>query len=645
MREHHPTKSPSGDPVDARPDGNVPRWTGSPDAGCIIDASRPDASLPPESAALLENLEGTEIQDLLVAFTRAVGVPGALIDREGNVLFASTWQRICTDFHRVDPLTCTRCIESDTVMASALDAGKDYARYLCGNGLMACASPVVIDGRHVANVLVGQFLAAPPDEAFFRNQAKEFHFDEDAYMGALREVTVVDEPRLRTILALLTHFLAATARLGATLGLDRRRAMDAENRLRLILDAIPQVVFWKDRDGVYVGGNRPMLEAMRLERPEELAGKTEIDLGLAPEVAKSCAVSDRTVIDSGERMIHIEARVQNPGGTHTWSDTSKIPLVDESGEVCGLLGISEDITERKESEQEILRLNAELETRVGERTRELAQVNRHVAAINEQLTATNNRLRERNRQLDEATRAKSDFLAAMSHDLRTPMNSILGFSGILLQDLAGPLTGEQRTQIEMINASGRHLLELINHVLDLSKIEAGKVRLDRVDCDVRQIARSVADIVTPLARQKNLELRVDIDPRCSTVRADRTRVEQILLNLLGNAVKFSDSGRVSLEVRPEDEEICFSVADSGCGISARDLERVFDDFYQVARPEGGPVEGTGLGLPVARRLAELLNGRIDVESAPERGSTFTLRLPASAPDGGAADVSATAVAD
>jgi PAS domain S-box-containing protein len=604
------------------------------------DVSVPEESLPPRSVAPVQSWKHTDVQDLLESFTRTTGVTTALLDRDGNVLLTSPWQRICADFHRLHPDACARCVESDTLLASVLDRGEAYARHPCGNGLIDCACPLVLQGEHVANMFVGQFLTAAPDEAAFRSQAAEFGFDADAYIDALRDVPVIDEDAVRTVLALLNDSLTATVGVAAKLTRERKRSSEAENRLQLILDAVPQAIFWKDRSGAYMGGNRLLLENLGLQRPEQLIGKSEIELGLSPDLAEACAASDRAVMDTGMPLLHIEDRAQYPDGSVVWSDTCKIPLADESGEVRGLLGISEIVTERKTAEEELARLNAELEERVEERTAALGDVNRRFATLNQELTETNERLRQRNQELDEATRAKSDFLAAMSHDLRTPLNSILGFSGILLQDLAGPLSAEQRRQVGMINTSGQHLLELINHVLDLSRIEAGHVHVQPRWCDATELARSAADTIAPLAIQKGIGLNVSVDPECPAVRTDATRVEQVLFNLLGNAVKFTDSGRVALDIHGDDGEVLFVVSDTGCGIAEHDLERVFEDFYQIARPGGVPAEGTGLGLPVARRLAELLGGRIEVTSELGKGSTFTLRLPtrasldgAEAPDG------------
>jgi signal transduction histidine kinase len=236
-------------------------------------------------------------------------------------------------------------------------------------------------------------------------------------------------------------------------------------------------------------------------------------------------------------------------------------------------------------------------------------------------------LSEANLRLEEATRAKSDFLAAMSHELRTPLNSIIGFSGIMLQGMVGDLSGEQLKQLGMINNSGRRLLDLVNQILDLAKVEAGGSEPTIEDVDVGAIAREMFETVRPMAEAKHLDMRWACPDDLAPVRTDGRYVHQILLNLLGNAVKFTERGYVGATVWRDGSDVVITVDDSGCGIAQEDLERIFSDFFQVAPHSSARSVGTGLGLAVSRRLAGSIGARIDVESEPERGSTFTLRLP------------------
>lgn len=278
-----------------------------------------------------------------------------------------------------------------------------------------------------------------------------------------------------------------------------------------------------------------------------------------------------------------------------------------------VLSIIHDITVRKQAEAEILRLNADLEERVRERT--------------ERLTERNKQLLEANTRLDEATRAKSRFLASMSHELRTPLNSVIGFSGMLSQGLVGELEPEQQRQIEMINSSGIHLLELVDEVLDLSAIESGETRLDLRNVDVEELVRSAVQSVGPMAQRKGIEVSAQLGADLCGVMSDRTRLKQVLLNLLGNAIKFTETGSVIVRVAREGDELVINVVDTGRGISEADLGRVFDDFYQVDCMGDAKSAGAGLGLAVSRRLVEMLGGTLGVESELGSGSSFTVRLP------------------
>ncbi len=288
------------------------------------------------------------------------------------------------------------------------------------------------------------------------------------------------------------------------------------------------------------------------------------------------------------------------------------------GEVL-LQAIVRDVTRRKQAEEQIRRLNedlerqaSELERRVAERTAELADALDRAQA---------------------ADRLKSAFLATMSHELRTPLNSIIGFTGILLQELAGPLNEEQRTQLEMVRSSARHLLALINDVLDISKIEAGQMVVMCEPFDLASTLERVASFVRPLAQKKGLALRLEIGEGVGILRSDPRRVEQVLLNLVHNAIKFTERGGVTVTAAADEEGVSIAVADTGIGIPEEDLARVFEPFTQVDTRLTRRYEGTGLGLAISRRLTELMGGRLRVESEVGRGSTFVVRLPLIPPGG------------
>jgi signal transduction histidine kinase len=237
-------------------------------------------------------------------------------------------------------------------------------------------------------------------------------------------------------------------------------------------------------------------------------------------------------------------------------------------------------------------------------------------------------LRRAYREVETASAAKDQFLANMSHELRTPLNSIIGFSDMLLAGLVGDIDAEQTRQVGMINNSGRHLLSLVNDVLDLSRIESGRVRVELEEFDLREAVDAVIEAVRPMAEEKGLSLELDLEGPDALITTDRRKASQILLNLVGNAIKFTDDGTVVLRVSSNHRNgVSFSVSDTGVGIPEGDLGHVFEEFHQLASADAARPEGTGLGLAISLRLARVLGGELAATSEVGVGSTFTFWLP------------------
>ena len=238
-----------------------------------------------------------------------------------------------------------------------------------------------------------------------------------------------------------------------------------------------------------------------------------------------------------------------------------------------------------------------------------------------------NEIQDKSRQLEVASRHKSQFLANMSHELRTPLNAILGYTELVLDGIYGDVSEKIRDVMGRVDRSGRHLLGLINDVLDLSKIEAGQLSLALADYSLTDVVQTVLTSVESLAAEKKLALKSTLASDLPRGRGDDRRLAQVLLNLVGNAIKFTETGEVRLEARCSDGEFVVAVADTGPGISEADQQRIFEEFQQVDDSATRKKGGTGLGLSIARRIVELHGGRIQVESAPGRGATFTVTLP------------------
>ncbi|MCF7806984.1 MAG: HAMP domain-containing protein [Candidatus Marinimicrobia bacterium] len=228
---------------------------------------------------------------------------------------------------------------------------------------------------------------------------------------------------------------------------------------------------------------------------------------------------------------------------------------------------------------------------------------------------------------EESDHLKSAFLASMSHELRTPLNSIIGFSGILLQEKAGKLNEEQKEQLNIVRNSSTHLLDLINDVLDISKIESGHITINPETFNVDLWVGMACSALRPLADKKGLSLEYDIEPDIPDIYSDKRRVEQIVINLINNSIKFTETGGVKVYCYPDDGFLVVKVIDTGIGIKEEDFDTIFSTFRQVGGDNSANIEGTGLGLSICKKLSELLGGSIKVESKFGKGSSFTVRLP------------------
>ena len=314
-----------------------------------------------------------------------------------------------------------------------------------------------------------------------------------------------------------------------------------------------------------------------------------------------------------DAFVHNVNENMRRNGERVWISWNNRIVTDAEGQVVEILSIGTDITERKWAEEQISRLHEDLqrhaedlEYRVAERTAELVEA------------------RDR---AEESDQLKSAFMATMSHELRTPLNSIIGFTGILLMGLVGPLTDEQEKQLNMVQDSAQHLLDLINDVLDISKIEAGQVELAHEPFDMGATIRKSIEKITPLAEKKGLAVSAVITPEDFRIVGDRRRVEQILVNLLSNAVKFTEQGKIRIESCVEKDVLVTRVIDTGIGIRPEDMGALFKPFRQIDTGITRQYEGTGLGLSICKRLVESMSGSIRVDSEWCKGSSFVFTLP------------------
>ena len=402
------------------------------------------------------------------------------------------------------------------------------------------------------------------------------------------------------------------------------RALRAsEERYRALTDVSPVGIFRTDLGGMTVFVNERCSTIMGIARDEALG------LGwvksVHPDDVAWLGIAWRRYIDSaGVAPYGPEFRmVRASDRAIVWVLAQITPEFDGSGELAGHVGTITDITAIKQAQQELQQAHGHLEDRVRERTLEL-QLARDIA--------------------ERSDRVKTAFVATMSHELRTPLNSILGFTDVILQGYSGPLTDAQTRQLAIVRESGSQLRALIEDVLDTTRIEAGELGLELTDVDMRRlVAGRLASFETEATR-KGLVLRLDAGDALPLLRTDDKRAGQIVTNLLANAIKFTESGGVTVEMVMRAGRLEVTVADTGIGIAQEAIPSLFKSFSQVARPGGRLYEGTGLGLAIARNLARALGGDLTVESVEGHGSRFKLWLPLQATASGIATTTSVAIA-
>ncbi|NMC76081.1 MAG: PAS domain S-box protein [Candidatus Methanofastidiosa archaeon] len=363
---------------------------------------------------------------------------------------------------------------------------------------------------------------------------------------------------------------------------------ESEEKYRELVENANSILAKFDKEGRIISMNDFGLKLFGYEE-HELKGKTWIET-ILPRIESNGKnlenLANEILNDPDKYSISINENIKK-NGERIWVYWNNKPIY-ENGVLTGILSVGTDITERKKAEEELYKAN---------------------------------------KQLEEADRLKSIFLSSMSHELRTPLNSIIGFTGILLQGLAGDLNEEQKKQLGIIKKSSQHLLSLINDILDISKIEAGKLELDCENFDLKEVIEDVISTFDAIAKDKNLKIE-SIIPENVTIYNDKRRFKQIIINLVGNAIKYTNEGGVKIIGEVLDKNnIEIRIIDTGVGIKKEDLSRIFEPFQQLDEKLTKKVEGTGLGLHLVKKLLILMKGNISLESEYGKGSIFTIIMP------------------
>jgi len=535
-----------------------------------------------EKGPLLDELVA-EIQS--VTGCDSVGI--RILDESGNIPYQA-YTGFPERFYRLEsPLS----INSDECMCSRVVKGETDAK-------LPCFTP---GGSFFINGST-RFLAktSEDEKGTTRNTCNRFGYESVALIPmrlknrVLGLIHIADHGENKVPLQMVELLENTASQLGSAVQrvLAEEALQEQHNRLTTIFAAIPDPLLLKDRDFLYRTVNPATCDLLG-KSEAEIIGKTDFDL-FRREEAEVHRNGDLQVIANGQTLVHDET-LTGADGTR-FMNVAKTPVFDRAGNVSGILVSLRDLTQRRQTQLE---------------------------------------LADSKRAAEAANRAKTDFLANMSHEIRTPMTAILGFADLLMSPNLSQR--EQRRHLQTIRHNGQVLLELINDILDLSKIEAGRMVIEPIDCSAWDVVEDVAALMRIRAEEKGLELQVEYEfPLPQTVRTDPVRLRQILTNLVSNAIKFTDQGSVRIAVRctaPQGTasqetapRMAFAVADTGIGMKPEEMTRLFQPFTQIDASSARRFGGTGLGLSISKHLAEKLGGDIQVRTQLGAGSTFTLRI-------------------
>ncbi|HEV8321907.1 MAG TPA: ATP-binding protein, partial [Myxococcota bacterium] len=388
------------------------------------------------------------------------------------------------------------------------------------------------------------------------------------------------------------------------------------DRLDLVIDSVADPILVTDPAGNLMLMNAP---ADRLFTATAGEGGEESERAVRANDASFSTFVATVFLGGDENRVRDEFTLSDPrSGRAIPVEAVCGKIVSEHGDVTAVVTILHDRTEAVEKSllyDQVKRASAELQEKVREATAELVR--------------QNELLRRQHIELEQASLAKSQFLANMSHEFRTPLNAILGYTGMLLQGVSGPLGKRPERNLQRVESNARHLLAVMNDVLDISRIEAGRMPVHPSTFDLGELVGEVMAEVEPLIARTSLEVSSVVPGRMPRLRSDRPKVKQIVLNLLTNALKFTPQGsvRVAAMYAPDRDVLAVEVTDTGIGIDDDDAKRIFDDFQQVDDSATRAVGGVGLGLSISRRLARMLGGEIMLRSRKGKGSSFALRLP------------------
>lgn len=579
-----------------------------------------------------ELVEVEKVRNLTDLFYRATGMPSSVIGLDGEIITGSGWQHICKDFHRVNPHTRDRCIECDTVIANRIESERKYTVYRCSNGLIDAATPIFIEGEHVANLFTGQFLFGPPDLDFFREQARQFGFDEGEYLDAAARIPVIDEKKLLPYL----NYLVALAEMLGDAGIRQNRQREVEQALRESREDLKRA-----QSVAHTGSWRLDVHKDELLWSEEAYRIFGIPEGtpLSYEIFLDAVhPDDREYVDGKWKAAlrgdsyDIDHRIV-AGSTVKWVREQAELEFDGSGELLGGFGAVQDITSRKQAEDELNTYREQLEELVKDRTAELQEKNRKLKEeiIERKKAEEEKRKAEVKLVQTQKIEALGRLSGGIAHDMNNALYPMIINTEMLLEDTE-PGTDLHEMLEQILNASYRQR-DLVKQILSFGRQDNPKIS--------RIMIAALLDETLNLLRStlpSTIEIRLDNDAQADSIMGDPSQIQQVIVNLCKNAADALESQRGTIEVSlshgnlepaPSNPEIKageyfqLKVRDTGLGMPPDVMDRIFEPFY-TTKDVG---KGSGMGLSVVHGILEKHGGTITVESEEGKGSVFTVYLP------------------
>ena len=581
----------------------------------------------------LEDIVDVEkLTSILTKFSGFSGYNVGLIDNQNlDIIIETGWQRICSDFHLTNKKATLQCRKCNRSLFSKLKKQGDIGIETCDSGFTNLATPIIIKGKHVANIVTGQVLSEKPDIETYKKKAREYNFNEKEYLDALKQIPIISKKKLEEVIEFLSEFALYAAEEGLTkirkyqileklnvkkneyeslyeeyknqnvdIKISKENAERNENELRTLFNAMTDTVLDVDRNGkiLYIA---PTSHNSLYLSYDNIIGKTLHQIFQEKRANKFLDFIIKTIDENKVNTIEYLLPVNDE---LRWYEGRAAKKGKDSA-----IFIARDITQKKEAENKLLKQNQEY------------------ISLNEKYKIQNKELISSKEKAEESNRLKTEFLNNMSHEIRTPMNGILGF----LQFLEMPNLEKDKYQqyINIIRNSANQLLRIIDDILEISKLGTKQVKIYETEVSLNSLFFDMFNIFSVQAKQSKIPLYLKrglSDNECVII-TDKSKLIKILSNLLENSLKFTLKGYIEFGYILKDKNIEIYVKDTGIGIDEIQQSKIFERFTQADKSLTKKAGGLGLGLSIAKENAELLGGVVSVESKLHSGTTFYVTIP------------------